>query len=93
MSDVKRYSPFPDSAPDGWPLNYVDEADYDSLCAEIDGLKKDAERWKKAYFDTCAVLENFHAMVKGESPSLLEDDCNAIAAEAAIRAAIQQVQP
>jgi len=54
----------------------------------IEALEKDAALWKKSYFDTCTILENFHAMVRGESPSILENDCNAIAAEIAIDSAI-----
>lgn len=42
----ERYLPFPEEAPEGWPLEYVAAADYEELAARCEALEKDAARYR-----------------------------------------------
>lgn len=54
----------------------------DALTRERDKLAIEAKAGRECYY----ALTDFYAMVEGENPSLLEDDCNAIRAWSAIKA-------
>jgi len=42
---AKRYSPFADGAPDGWPDEYVAASDYDALAAKLSAIERVHAEW------------------------------------------------